>query len=295
MDGRITLGSENWLDTLDASALSGGSWQPTLPLSNLLSRQYAKVARSAGLSQSEATLTINFGKPRTVSLISPINHGGTLTSRMLVELSEKPDFSTYLHNDVYDLWPGLLTSPWSLDAFEWEDDSFWLGGFTAEDIEGFRTCPAILLPTAITAQYLRLTFIDPGNPDGFFKLGRLFVGPTIRPRINYSWGDTLTFEFATAIETALSGDEFFDPRRPIRVHRFGLQHLSADEAYGQFLKMVRRQGVHREVFVIPDPTDLFNGITRNFVGRLRAPSPLEQVQWEGDGPGLSMPFEIKEL
>ncbi len=296
MDGRITFGNENWLDGVAAGALSGGSWQPTLPLANLLSRQYGKVARSVGKATTATTLTVDFGKPRKVGLVSPINHNATLTGRLRIELSDKPSFAAPLiYDGTHDIWPGLLTSPWSLDRFEWEDDNFWLGGFTAEDIEGFRTCPAILLPVPKTARYMRLTFIDPDNPAGFIQVGRIFAGPTISPRINYSWGDTLTFEFATAIETSLGGDEFFDPRRPIRIHRFGLQHLSADEAYGDFLKMVRRQGVHKEVFIIPDPLDLFNGITRNFVGRLRAPSPLEQVQWEGDGPGLSMPFEIKEL
>lgn len=292
LDYRILIGSRN---RLDEAALSGGSWTAGLPLANLKKRQLAQVARSTNTAQSSTTFTLDFGQPRPIRLIALIAHNCSLSAMARFEIAEDAGFSTRFYDETVEVWTGLLTAPWSLDDLEWEDDRFWLGGLDDEDIAGLTATSTHVLPDARVGRYLRITILDEGNQNGFVQLGRVFAGPAVSPRINYAWGGMLGYEFATAIEATLSGAEFFDPREGIRVFRFGLQHLQSDEAYGTFLQMVRERGVHGEVFVVPDPTDGFNGLQRNFLGRLRQPGALETVQWENDGPGHAIAFEIKEL
>lgn len=295
-DYRILIG---WLNRLDEAALSGGSWQPTLPLENLHSRQIAKVARTQALTPANTTMTLDYGRPRPHQLICLVNHNGSFSGKMRIRIGDDPawgDATTY-YDVTVDIWPGLLDGPWDVNDYEWEDDNFWLGGFDVEEIEGFTAVSTHILPDPRSGRYLRIDILDQGNPDGFFQLGRIFAGPAISPTVNVAWGMGEGWDFSgTAIESALGGAEFFDEREGVRLIRFTLQHLDTTEAYGKFMEMVRRSGVSKEVFVIPDPSDQFNGLKRNFLGRIRQPqSILEKVQWENGGPAHALPLEIKEL
>lgn len=295
MDHRILIGFPN---RLDGATVSGGQWLADAPLANIKSRQIAKVARSDGTSPSAATFTLDLLQPRPIRLFCLVNHNISLTATARYEISESPSFppdERTFYSEIADVWGGFLDAPWDIDKLEWEDDNFWLGGFTPEEIEGFTAVSTHILPEPRSGRYLRVTIFDEGNPDGFIQIGRVFAGPTISPRINYAWNAVQGYRTSTAIQTALGGAEFFDIREPIRVFRFKLDHMQTDEAYGTFLEMVRRVGVHGEIFIIPDPSDAYNGLRRNFLGRLEQPSLLEIVQWENAGPAHSMAFETKEL
>lgn len=295
-DYRILIG---WLNRLDEAALSGGSWQPSLPLENLHSRQIAKVARSQGLDPSATTMTLDFQRPRPLQMVNLIGHNGSFSGQARIRIGDDTSWApnTTSYDVTVDIWTGMQNGPWDVNDYEWEDDDFWLGGFDQEEIQGLTAVSTHVLPEPRAGRYLRIDILDQSNPDGFFQLGRVFAGPAVSPSVNVAWGMGEGWDFSgTAIETALSGAEYFDEREGVRVIRFTLQHLQTDEAYSKFLEMVRRQGVSKEVFVIPDPSDQFNGLKRNFLGRIRQPqSFLEKVQWENGGPAHALSLEIKEL
>lgn len=292
LDYRIMIGSRNRLD--DAS-LSGGSWTTGLPLANLKTRQLAQVARSTDASEPSTTFTLDFGRPRTLRILALVAHTCSLSAMVRYEIGDDPSFASTYYDETVEVWTGLLTAPWSVNDYEWEDDNFWLGGPTTEDIEGLTAVSTHVMPDPRTGRYLRVTIMDEGNVDGFVQLGRLFAGPAVQPRINYAWGGTFGYEFATAVEASLSGAEFFDAREGTRVFRFSLQHLQSDQAYNTFMQLIRERGIDGEVFIVPNPIGGFESIQRNFLGRIRQPGLLEQVQWENNGPGHALAFEIKEL
>lgn len=288
----ILIGHPN---RIDGAVLSGGSWSAGLPLSNLKTRLFSRVARSVDAAPSSTTMTIDFGQPQRLRVLALVAHNISLQGRVRFEASETADFSNPLCYLETDVWTGLLTAEWDIDALEWESDNFWLGTYSREDIEGFTSVSTHVMDDAVAARFWRISIIDPLNDDGFVEIGRVFMGPAIQPRINYSWGASLGYEISTAVEMALGGAEFFDVREPVRVFRFTLEWMQDDEAFGKLLELVRRAGIHGEVFVIPDPDDEFNGLRRNFMGRFRQLSPLEQVSWANSGSAHSMAFEIKEL
>ncbi|HEV7415142.1 MAG TPA: hypothetical protein VGN98_03235 [Tianweitania sediminis] len=304
---------------IDSATLSGGAWADSLPLAHLKDRMLSRVARTANTDPAGTWFIIDLGRQRAVRLLAFINHNNSFSGRFRVRGSnslnfdevagplptqqqgkpldlawEHPDWwnGIVLEYDVtFDAWPAA-TSDWNIDELEWEADNYWVGSFTQEDTEGQTPASIHILPEGTEARYWRIDLIDPQNQAGFLEIGRIFIGDVfLQPRINMSWGANLAYETATAIETALGGAEFFDPRESLRVMRFQLAYLSEEEGFAKALELTRRAGIHLEVLFIGDPTDRTYGSQRNFLGRLRTLNPLEQAMFQL----TSMAFEIKEL
>jgi len=288
----IMLGFPN---RTDEATLSSGSWTTSLPLSNLQTRQIAEVARTTNTDESSTRFIIDFGQPRKIDILSMINHNASFDAKITIDSSTVSNFASIQDTYSGDVWAGVSDADWIIDDLEWENDSYWLGSYTAEDIAGFTSNSTHILQTFRAARYWRVQIQDELNEDGFFQFGRLFVGPAVQPTVNYSFGSGLSYETNTAIETALSGAEYFDIREPFRVFRFSLEMMPGNEAYGKFLEIIRRAGVHGEIFVIPDPEDDLQGLRRNFMGRNRQLNPLEQTLYADNEVKHSMAFEIKEL
>lgn len=284
----VMLGFPNRIDA--AQAITGGAWVESLPLDYIKDSQLARVARSIDTLVASTTFTIDFGRPWPVRIFAILAHNFSLASRIRVEASNAADFSVLLLNHSYDTWGTLAGAQWDIDALEWENDNYWLGSYTMEDIEGLTPISSQIFPENIVARYWRVTIFDGANTDGFVQLGRVFMGASfLQPRINYSWGGSLGYEDATGVTSSLSGAEFFDRREPTRVMRLSLGSLSEEEGY-QALELTRRAGVSGEVFVVADADDATYGTIRNFLGRLRTLSPLEAAAVGFN----SMALELKE-
>ncbi|WP_152045509.1 hypothetical protein [Aureimonas psammosilenae] len=286
----VLLGFPN---RIDEAAISGGNWP--LPLGNIQNRRLAKIARSASLNPADTVIVMDFGRSRTLRIFALVAHTISLNGRMRITASANADMSepTYDSGEI-DVWGSLTNAIWDLNELEWENDNFWLGGYTEEEIAGFTATSTHIMPTDVSGRYWRIAITD-SNDAGYIDIGRIFAGPAWQPEHNFSWGASLGFETRTAIETALDDAEFFDEREPRRVVRFTLNYLDASEGYGRALELTRRAGISKEVFVVSDPADEGNGLRRNFMGRLNQLSPLEAAMWMNGGPNHSMAFEIKEL
>ncbi|WP_185982817.1 hypothetical protein [Aureimonas mangrovi] len=289
----IMLGFPNRIDQCE---ITGGAWVESLPLANLRNRLFSRVARSASAAENATQMVLDLGDPKSIRVLGLIAHTITLQGRLRIEASQFADFRTLVHDTGFrDAWGGLIGAPWMINELEWESDNYWYGTYSREQVEGFTAVSVHVLDAPVFARFWRLSIQDARNPAGFIQIGRLFIGEGVQPRINYSWGAGAAYETGTQVETALGGAEFFDVREPVRVFRFTLEHMADEEAFGTFQEIVRRAGIHGELMVIPDPTDLYQGLRRNFMGRLRQLSPLEQVTWMNGGSAHSMAFEIKEL
>jgi hypothetical protein len=288
----IMLGFPN---RTDESTLSSGSWSSTLPLTNLQTREIAEVARTTNTDESSTRFIIDLGQPRNIDILALVNHNASFDAKITIDSSTVSNFASIQDTYTADVWAGVSDADWVIDELEWENDNFWIGSYTAEDIAGFTAVSTHNLQSFRSARYFRVQIKDVLNEDGYFEIGRLFIGPAVQPTVNYSYGAGLAYETNTAIETALNGAEYFDVREPFRVFRFSLEMMPSNEAYGKFLEIVRRAGVHGEIFVIPDPDDLFQGLRRNFMGRNRQLNPLEQTLYADNEVKNTMAFEIKEL
>lgn len=288
MTENIILGFPN---RVDGATLSGGAWVEAMPLDNLKDRLLSRIARTINVNLSSTWFVVDLTRQRALRVFSLIGHNLSFSARIRLRGSDDPAFGTTKYDQTFDAWPAA-GGDWDIDALEWENDNFWLGSYNQEETEGQTAVSVHVLPDGVQARYWRVDLIDTQNDAGFVDVGRLFLGEAfLQPKVNMGYGASLGYETATAVETALGGAEFFDPRESLRVMRFQLAFMSEEEGFSKALELTRRAGIHREVFVIADPGDKLYGAQRNFLGRLRTLNPLEQAMF-----GLtSMSFEIKEL
>jgi len=287
-DHRIIIGFPNRIEDAE---VTGGNWYDYLPLANLKNPLLSRIARSADVDPASTTMDIAFDRQRSIRIVALIAHTISTSGRVRIRASDAADFAVLKYDFIFDAWPAVA-GDWNIDELEWENDNYWLGSYSQEDIEGQTPVVVWVLPEVVQAQFWRIDIIDATNVADHIDLGRVFIGDGfLQPRINYSYGATLGYETTTGVETALGGAEFFDPREPLRVMRFQLAYMDDTEAFSQALELTRRAGIHREVFVVGDPADATFGPQRNFLGRLRQLNPLEQAMFQLN----SMAFEIKEL
>ncbi len=282
----ITLG---WNNRTDSGTLSGGSWLASLPLTNLQNRQVQKVARSTNAATASTQFTIDLGQARNIGVIALVVHNISVSGKVRITASDTAGFTaTYYTSGWIDAWPtGMI--PQAL--LEWEEDNFWLGTLSANARAGYQSPFIHLLPTAQNLQYWKVELDDTTNADGYVQIGRLFMSSVWTPSVNYAYGAGLGYTDPTAVDTSLSGAEFFDVRSRYRVFTFELQYILASEAYAYALELQRLSGNSGEVLVVPDNTDTVNQPYRSFVGRLLQMGEITQPE----PSTFSTRFQVKEL
>lgn len=273
---------------VDTSALSGGSWLSSLPLDQFKNRTLGRVARSTDTALASTQLVLDQTAPRAAQVFSLVNHNISTTGRYRLRGSNDLTFATALFDSGWsDVWPIVYPYP----VLEWENDSWWSGRYSEEDIAGYTATLVILLPTAIGARYWWLEIDDQTNNSGYVQAGRIFIGPVWQPSKNASFGLGANLETKTNVQEALGGSEFFDYRKPYRVTTFTLEFLTQDEAFSNAFEIDRRAGVDKEVMWIQDPDDTSNAIRRRFLGRFRQLNPIQYPY-----PNTATKaYEIKEL
>lgn len=272
----------------DSATLSGGSWSGSLPLTNLQDRTLGKKARSANLLAASTKFDIDLGASKKIRLIGLIAHNLSLAATYRLRGSTVSNFATTVYDSAWlEVWPVV----YPYQTLDWEDDNWWSGKYTAEQLAGVNWNLIVVLPTNKLARYWRLELLDADNTAGYIEAGRLFIGGAWQPKNNASYGMGTQWETPTTVQTAISGAEYFQRRNPARVVRFSFDWLSVDEGLGNAYEVQRRAGIDGEVLYVFDPDDTVHAIRRRFLGRMRQLNAIEHPY-----PLIhKVPVEIKEL
>lgn len=272
---------------VDECTLSGGSWEVTLPLTNLQDRIISKVARSTDDALASTKFDAALTKDRPIRVVVLVKHNISTAGLYRIRGSLVSDFSS----TVYDSgWQDVWAANSSL-TIDWEEDNYWDGLPTAEDIEGFNANLVHVLDYPIVARYWRIEIDDTTNADGYVEIGRLFMASQWQPPTNMVYGAALGYDTTTSIDAALNGTEYFDSRTNFRTFRFTLENLSYDEGHARALEAFKRLGIDNEVFIIPDPEDTTQMLRRAFLGRLKQLGALEYPYFDKTRAA----FDIKEI
>jgi hypothetical protein len=273
---------------IDAAAIYGGSWLPALPLANLQDRRLGKLARSTNATTGSTQFDLNLGATKLVRVVALVNHNLSVVAQYRVLCATDAAFVSVVADSGWlDVWPVV----YPFGSLPWGSSSWW-GGRTSDDIIAELRAPAAYtLAAATNAQYVRIEIADATNAAGYVQLGRVFVGDGWQPVRNMVYGASLAWENRSEVQEALSGAEYFNRRSTPRVARISFEGMSEDEAMAAALEMQRIAGVTQEVFFLWDPADTTHSLRRQFLGRLRTLSPIENP-----GPDRwRAPFEVKEL
>lgn len=274
---------------IDAATVSGGSWQSTLPLTNIKDRRLSRLARSTSAALANTIINIDLGAAKTVGAVALVTHNLSAGALVRVRGDDAADFITPLYDSGWlNAWPSGAIP---ISLLEWEDDNFWLGTVNSEAIAGYQSPYINIIDSRPVLRYWRIEINDTTNAAGYVQVGRVFIGDTWTTTYNPVYGVGLGTEDQTQIESSMGGEEYFDISKRYRVHRFSLKALSPTEAYSRVIDMQKLAGVSGEILIIPDASDISNGFRRNFLCRMRSLSPVVDEAY-----GIkSVDFEVKEI
>lgn len=279
--GYPLIGYASWAEV---ALFYGGSWRPTLPLSNLAGRNLGRLARSTSSTLNATQFDVDIGLGRLVRVVGFLNHNIRIGGQYRLRGDNDPNFSSPL---VDTGWQQVWPSVYPITSLEWEADNFWFGSYTHDEIDGYPWHLIILLDASKNLQYWRLEIDNTSNPDGYIQAGGLFIGNAWRPANGIPYGASLGWEDPTQIVQSLSGSEYPDDKRPYRVARITTHFMEDDEAYSNAFEIQRRSGTWKRVLYIHDEDDTLHSIRRRFPARLRVLGPLEnpypnahQSAWE---------------
>ena len=294
----------SWPNRIDETALSGGSWSASLPLSNLRSRYLGITARSASALTSATQFRATLPVARPVHVVALCRHNLSLAATVRIRVYSDAAATTLIHDSgaVY-AWPAAYrTGAVPADNYSWRRWDFVYTIFaTPAGTVGLGwgsnpiAWPSDTLTTSRTAssfaaRAIQVDISDTANADGFVEIGRGFIGTSLQPARNAGYGASLAWEPRSQIAETLGGVEHFDEQQPRRVARFSLGNLSLGEGMSVF-DLQGAAGVTSEVLYLWDPADGDNRLRRTFLGRMRALSQLEYP-----GPLINRAtFEIQEL
>lgn len=282
--GNVMLGFPN---RIDDGALSGGSWQASLPLNNLKNRVQAKVARSTSAVLASTTFDVDLGATKIIRVLGLCNHNFSLAARVRVRASAVPSFAALDYDSGWvDVWPRI----YGTDYLDWEDERWWSGAYSDEEKAGYSWLYTAILPFNTVSRYWRVEINDTTNPAGYVQLGRVFIGSVWQPEHSMSFGHTIAWETSTSVQAALSDSEYFTVKNPLRVVHFNVDWLSENQALESVFEIQRRAGIDKEVLFIHDPDETIHQLRRRFVGRFRQLNSIEHPSVVQHGAA----FEIKE-
>ena len=284
----LILGYPNHVDSdYDVVTLSGGSWEPTLPLSNLRDPLFAKVARSTDLDLASTQWDTDLGVEKNVRLLFLPKHSISREGFIRVTASTDPAFGTLEYDTGWlDAWPTV----YDYGAVDWGHPSWWDGKLSPEEAAGYNIALIQVFDEDVLARYWRVEVDDTGNPDGFIEVSRMFLTPGWQPTVNMSNGAGLGWKDPSTSRESLGGVRYVNQRRKKRAVRFVIQNLPEDEALYQGFEIQRGAGTTEQVAFVFDPAEVYHMHRRSFAGYM---TELPPVEFPHHGRG-SIAFQIEE-
>lgn len=274
-----------WPNRIDVATLSGGSWNASLPLNNLKTRELAVVARSANATTGSTQFDIDLGATRSLRALALVNHNLSQAATWKVSLGTSSGGS--------QVYAGSFQSAWALTfaegGIEWEANNWW-GAGVGDEYTGHPFIAPFILAASYDARYVRVEISDATNAAGYVQIGRVFVGGGFVPTYNAAYGLQDSWVDLSSTESADNGALFATVRRRQRRTRFELGYTSLDE--GAILyELARRQGTVYDVLYLPDLADYQVAQRYGYLGRLRELQPLEYPYPRA----RAIAFEVEEL
>jgi len=256
-----------------SASLSGGSWEASLPLSNLTDARVTKVARSTDALTASTTFDVDMGQDRYISMVCLVGHNLSLNATVRVYGDDAasfaaPDYDSTALDAFGNVYPASMPT--------WIDPADRDQQLTAEDwAAGYKVDFIHVLSTPTSARYWRIAISDTGNTDGYVEIGRLVIASAYQPTINMAKGAGLGWQ-TSSTRTESRGGAFFHEDRPRRrVFNFTLPMVDTDEALVHGFELQRALGTTNQLFFIFDPDDTVHMHRRSFLCVLDSLSPLQ--------------------
>lgn len=279
----IIIAYRNWAD--DAT-LSGGSWEGTLPLSNLLDPQPSRMARSTGAYQSEGTINVDLTAVQPSRVIALIKHNFSQDAKWRVRLSDDNTFATSDYDSGWvDVWPTTV----EFGSLNWGVFN-WGQYMDAVEVASISRYAIMILDQVYVNRYLRIELDDENNADGYLQAGRLFVAAGWQPLSNMQYGWRAGHVDDTQESKSKGGQRWFESGAVRRTLDFTLRFMTSDEKEVAD-SISHTAGLSGAVLVIPLPHDEVAVLKQSVYGTMKVLGDAEN--WEFDL--FKKDFSVEEL
>ncbi|MGE0658267.1 MAG: hypothetical protein AB7F36_01700 [Reyranellaceae bacterium] len=128
----------------------------------------------------------------------------------------------------------------------------WDSGWLAGDVEpGFGQW-VLVLEQAVSARFLEIEIVDPGNTTGWIDIGVAWAGDAFETAFNPRWGMAMGHDDPSQGRASLGGQTYALARPPVRLARGSYDLLPEAQAQGELLDLARRGSLDNVLFV-PQP------------------------------------------
>lgn len=269
----------SYRDQVAGGGLSGGSWRSDAPLSNLQNNKPWRRARSSSDAAADSIVDVTF--PEITGIRSLRMDFTNLSTAFKYRVRAWTMASRVDGDELYD-------SDWVEGGSRAVFGSIPFGGphlydgYTAVD-DPERGVPLIhIFSGIVSSRFWRVEIDDHGNPSGYVEAGRLFMGRSIVPSINYGYGQNgIEFINNTLVANMLDGSKQRRRRFNPRQVSFAFDYLPETELYADFYDFIRYSGFDREVAIFLDPESTGLQLQRtSFLGAIAQASPMAQVAFQ---------------
>jgi len=274
----------------DDATMSGGSWESTLPVTNLQADTLGLVARSTDALAASSLVNVDFGVAKYAGIVALVRHNLQVNATMRVRASAASDMSAPVYDSGH-------VAVWS---YQWDTGVLPSGHpnaatrlLTATQIAALdpKRDAICVLPSDVSARYWRIELTDTGNTDGYIQAGRLVLAPRVTAPYQFSVGGEFGFDDGTTVGRSMSRTRFYDTRPKGRTLSVTLPMLSDAFAVTVIRDMIESLGVDGQLYVVPDSSDTTSLQRRSFLANLRA---LSSVQYAAAGYN-AMPLVLDEV
>lgn len=258
---------------VDDGSLSGGAWTAGLPRANLATRQPSMLARTNSVVADDTQVTLDIGEARPVAFVGLLRHNLSQSGQWRITVSDDPSFATLKHDSgMVDIWPAI--TPFGIGLwgeFQWGGklDPLLVGTY---GIDGFH-----VLPASVRGRYVRIELSDTANAAGYLEAGRLVVAPAWQPSVNLQYGWSIEQVDDSRSVKSRGGQTYVDQRPKYRRLTFTLDHLEADEMFGNAYELERLKGKGGDVLVVLDPEDSKHRHRHSVYGLLAQTTPVSNA------------------
>lgn len=285
MATKMVVGFPRWTPKF---TFSGGSFQAAYPVTNLGVLPLANVARTTNLLAASTQFLATADKPRRIGLLALVRHSLSITAQWRVRIYSDTAATALLYDSGFiDVWP--VVYPYA--QLEWEDDTYWTGKYTADDLAGYAWTRPLYLNAQYIAGAIRIEITDAANTNGFIDIGAVEIAGGFVAATNFSRSSQFGFRFRTASQEALGGTKYFDRRDKVRVMRGSIDADARDEAMARWFELLRQFDLDIPWFWFPHPDETVHWLRTAYLVRCLDPGLFGYVA----GNQNSVPFSVEEV
>lgn len=235
-------------DESDEIDFTGGTWDATAPLANLLDPRPSITARSVGVTAAASKFFADFSA--AVSVPAVVLVGTNLTTA--------GQYNITAYSDAAHTTPIFTTG----------STPFWTSSHLIEDWDQKGIDVVALFGQTVSARYWKIELIDPANTAGYIEVSRLHFGTQLMLTYGMNVGSTFNRDANTTVTRALGGTPYFNKHKNIRKWAITLAPESVEIAWEQIDRMVESCGIDRFVYIVAFPDDTARVHHQSFLGTL---------------------------